>query len=39
MLIDILVLLIYIESEILHDSSPSYEIEDGDFSWIEVKNL
>ena len=32
-----LVLLIYIESVILHDSSPSYEIEDGDFSWIKVK--
>ena len=29
--------MIYIESAILHDSSPSYEIEDGDFSWIEVK--
>ena len=32
-----LVLLIYIESVILHDSSPYYEIEDGDFSWIKVK--
>ena len=42
-LIDILVLLIYIESEILHDSSPSMKLkmgtshEDGDFSCSEVK--
>ena len=31
--------MIYIESEVPHDSSPSYEIEDGDFSWIEVKRI
>ena len=34
-LIDILVLLIYIESVIPHDS-PSYEIEDGDFHGLRL---